>query len=64
MAKTTRRDFLSTLAISIISPAIASSQTRVDTASIRTLAGWQKAREKILANMQLVMGELPKNSRL
>jgi hypothetical protein len=32
----------------------------VDLAGIRTRAEWQAAREKILANMRLVMGELPK----
>lgn len=64
MTGMTRREFLSAAAGAITLPAFAFAQDRVDLASIRTRAEWRKAREKILANMQLVMGELPKMKRL
>jgi hypothetical protein len=51
------------MAKAIILPACAFAQDKVDLANIRTRAEWQRAREKILANMQLVMGELPKQKR-
>lgn len=63
MTGTTRRDFLIAAAGVIALPAFAFAQDRVDLASIRTLAEWRKARQRILAGMQLVMGELPKMKR-
>ncbi|MGE0126561.1 MAG: alpha/beta hydrolase [Blastocatellales bacterium] len=63
MTGTTRRDFLIMMAGAGIQPAFALTQTKIDLANIRTRAEWRKAREKILASMQLVMGELPKRKR-
>jgi pimeloyl-ACP methyl ester carboxylesterase len=60
---TTRRDFLTTVARAAIMPAFALHQNKIDLASIHTRVEWRMAREKILANMQLVMGELPKQKR-
>jgi len=39
------------------------AQDKIDLANIHTRAEWRMAREKILANMRLVMGELPKKKR-
>src|SRR5262245_49945641 len=63
MIRTTRRDFLTTVASSFLLPTFLDAQDKVDLASIRTRADWRMAREKILAGMQLVMGELPKRNR-
>lgn len=63
MTETTRRDFLIAAAGTLALPAFAFAQDRADLASIRTLAEWRKARQRILAGMQLVMGELPKMKR-
>jgi len=60
MTGTTRRDFLNTVAKAATLPAFAFAQTKVDLANLRTRTRWQRVREQILANMQLVMGELPK----
>ncbi len=60
MTGTTRRDFLNTVVKAATLPAFAFAQTKVDLANIRSRAEWRKAREQILAAMQLVMGELPK----
>ncbi|MGH9769992.1 MAG: alpha/beta hydrolase family protein [Blastocatellia bacterium] len=64
MTGRTRRDFL-TMAVSAVTPRAFSffAQTSIDLTSIHTRAEWRMAREKILANMQLVMGELPKQKR-
>lgn len=63
MTVTTRRDFLTTAASAIILPAFAGARNKVDLANIHTRAEWRMAREKILANMKLVMGGLPKQKR-
>ncbi len=63
MIETTRRDFLGTVAGAVVLPTFAFAQVKVDLANIRTRAEWQKACEKILANMQLVAGRLPKKKR-
>jgi len=60
MTETTRRDFLTTIAGALILPAFPRARNKVDLAGIRTRAQWRTAREQILANMRLVMGELPK----
>jgi dienelactone hydrolase len=63
MTGMTRREFLTAAAGAIALPAFAFAQNRVDLANIRTRAEWRKAREQILANMQLVMGELPARAK-
>jgi hypothetical protein len=51
------------MARAAILPTFAYHQNKIDLANIHTRAEWRMAREKILANMQLVMGELPKQKR-
>jgi pimeloyl-ACP methyl ester carboxylesterase len=51
------------MARAAILPAFPYHQNNIDLANIHTRAEWRMAREKILANMQLVMGELPKQKR-
>ncbi|HKE05286.1 MAG TPA: alpha/beta fold hydrolase [Blastocatellia bacterium] len=63
MTRTTRRDFLTAATSAITLPAFMFAQDKIDLANIHTRAEWRMAREKILANMRLVMGELPKKKR-
>src|SRR5262245_47802338 len=63
MTGTTRRDFLTIVARAAILPAFALRQDKIDLANINTRVEWRMARERILANMQLVMGELSKQKR-
>src|SRR2546425_12887248 len=51
-----RRQFLSVVAAALASPA----QTKIPLDQVRTKAEWEKLRAQTLANMQLVMGELPR----
>lgn len=55
-----RRSFLKASAGAAVFPF---QSTKPGLAAIRTRADWQKARARILANLQLVMGELPKQKR-
>jgi hypothetical protein len=59
----TRREFLSAAAGALMFPGIFNEGDRPDLSAIRTRAEWRKARQKILANLQLGMGELPKMKR-
>lgn len=59
----TRRRFLEALAGVAFCSTRTNAQSRPDLAVIRSHADWRKARAQILANMQLVMGELPKMNR-
>jgi acetyl esterase/lipase len=63
VSEITRRRFLETSVGAAFCSARTDQQTKPDLTSIRTRAEWRKARAQILANMQLVMGELPKMKR-
>jgi hypothetical protein len=63
-----RRDFLiaatSAIAGAAVCPSRSFAQNRIDLSVIRNRDGWRVQRERILAEMQLVMGESPKTTRL
>ena len=59
----TRRSFLKASAGASFYSTRTAAQARPDLSAIRSRADWRKARAQILANMQLVMGELPKLKR-
>src|SRR4030095_12197036 len=63
-----RRDFLiaatSAIAGAAVCPSRSFAQNGVDLSAIRNRDSWRLQRDRILAGMQLVMGELPKTTGL
>jgi hypothetical protein len=63
-----RRDFLiaatSAIAGAAVCPSRSFAQNGIDLSAIRNRDGWRVQRDRILAGMQLVMGELPKTTGL
>jgi dienelactone hydrolase len=63
-----RRDFLiaatSAIARAAVCPSRSFAQNGVDLSAVRNRDGWRVQRDRILAGMQLVMGELPKTTGL
>lgn len=60
MINLTRRQFLNALIVS----AVSSGKPNELIENVRTHSEWAKRREKILSNMQLVMGPFPKRNKL
>jgi len=59
MADLTRRDFLSGMTCVQAGLMMALAQERIQLATITSPRNWEKARERILRGMQMVMGPLP-----
>ncbi len=64
MADVARRDFLAGLTGLVLLRSLTFAQQRLDLTAIRTRRDFLPARQQILAGMQLVMGPLPKRSKL
>lgn len=63
MRRITRRSFLKNAMSAGVGALLPQHPTRIDLSTIRTQRDWQKAREQILAGMQLAMGLLPEREK-
>jgi len=59
----TRRDFLAAMTGAAVLTRLAFAQTAVDTGGLRSRKDWEAARDRALAGMQTVMGNLPARRR-